>query len=420
MLQWIKLAYRNILRNKRRSVVTMIAIAVGFTSISIYHGYINNAYEGLRWLAICGERLGHLRINKAGWEEQGKLEPHNYMFSKEQTDKIIQLVKEEKDVVLVTPQIQVMGTVTNGLTSIIFIAQGVIPKDEEFITQFWFDVVGYVDEGYDAVIGEKLNESKTYGVLMAKDMASYLKMKPGSDGIVMAQTLSGQMNAMDMQISGVYDTGNDFSNDKFMRFNFNFAQALLDTQSAERVVVMLKHWKDTEQMHDVIAKKLKNAGIDAEIRTWQDLSIAYNKMKSYLDTIFIFLFFIVVTIVLVTIINTMSNTIVERTKEIGTLRALGMKRVGVAKLFALEGALLGVFGSMAGVVLHTIEWSLIRLFPLHYTPPGLSTPVAMRVNMAPWALMLLIVCFIIISTIAAVIPAKSAAKANIVDSLGHP
>ena len=77
MLQWIKLAYRNILRNKRRSVVTMIAIAVGFTSISIYHGYINNAYKGLRWLAICGERLGHLRINQAGWEEQGKLEPHN-------------------------------------------------------------------------------------------------------------------------------------------------------------------------------------------------------------------------------------------------------------------------------------------------------------------------------------------------------
>ena len=173
-------------------------------------------------------------------------------------------------------------------------------------------------------------------------------------------------------------------------------------------------------MNDVIGKKLKKAGIDAEIRTWQHLSIAYNKMKSYLDTIFIFLFFIVVTIVLVTIINTMSNTIVERTKEIGTLRALGIKRLGVAKLFALEGALLGIFGSIAGVALHTIECALIRLFPLHYTPPGLSTPVAMRVNLVPWALMVLIVCFIIISTIAAVIPARSAAKENIVDSLGHP
>ncbi len=419
MIKWINLAYRNILRNKRRSLVTMIAIAVGFTSISLFHGYINNAYEGLRWLAICGERLGHLRINKAGWKEQGKLEPHNYMFSKEQTDQIIRLVREEKDVVLVSPQIQVMGTVTNGLTSIIFIAQGVIPQDEEFINKFWFDVVGYVDEGYDEIIGETLREDKTYGVLMAKDMAHYLKMKPGSNGIVMAQTLTGQMNAMDIEINGVYDTGNDFSNDKFMRFNFNFAQSLLDTQSAERILVMLKHWKHTERMYDRILKKIRNAGIDCEITTWRDLSISYNKMKSYLDTIFVFLFFIVLAIVLVTTINTMSATIVERTREIGTLRALGMKRKGLSNLFAVEGALLGCFGSALGVILHTVEWTVIRLFPLHYTPPGLSTPVAMRVNMVPWALLVLMVCFIVLSTIAAIIPARAAGKKNIVEALGH-
>ncbi|MBN1470642.1 MAG: ABC transporter permease [Syntrophaceae bacterium] len=419
MIKWINLAYRNILRNKRRSLVTMIAIAMGFTSISIFHGYINNAYEGLRWLAICGERLGHLRINKAGWDEQGKLEPHNYMFSKEQTEQIIRLVREEKDVVLVSPQIQVMGTVTNGLTSVIFIAQGVVPQDEEFINKFWFDVVGYVDEGYDEIIGETLREDKTYGVLMAKDMAHYLKMKPGSNGIVMAQTLTGQMNAMDIEINGVYDTGNDFSNDKFMRFNFNFAQSLLDTQSAERILVMLKHWKHTDRMSDLILKKIRNAGIDCEITTWRDLSISYNKMKSYLDTIFVFLFFIVLAIVLVTTINTMSATIVERTKEIGTLRALGMKRKGLSNLFAAEGALLGCFGSALGVILHTIEWTVIRLFPLHYTPPGLSTPVAMRVNMVPWALLALMVCFIVLSTIAAIIPARTAGKKNIVEALGH-
>jgi len=172
-------------------------------------------------------------------------------------------------------------------------------------------------------------------------------------------------------------------------------------------------------MYDLILKKIRNAGIDCEIKTWRDLSISYKKMKSYLDTIFVFLFFIVLAIVLVTTINTMSATIVERTKEIGTLRALGMKRKGVSNLFALEGALLGVFGSALGVILHTIEWTVIRLFPLYYTPPGLSTPVAMRVNMVPWALLVLIVCFIVLSTIAAIIPARAAGKKNIVEALGH-
>ncbi len=67
MMKWIKLAVRNILRNKRRSLVTLLAIGVGFAAISLYYGYIHNVYNGLRIMAIRGEGLGHLRINKAGW-----------------------------------------------------------------------------------------------------------------------------------------------------------------------------------------------------------------------------------------------------------------------------------------------------------------------------------------------------------------
>jgi putative ABC transport system permease protein len=97
-MKWIKLAFRNVLRNKRRSFITIIAIGVGFASISLYHGYIHNAYNGLRLLAVYVEGLGHLRINKAGWQDKGKLEPEKYMFSKEETEKIRRLVGEEKSV----------------------------------------------------------------------------------------------------------------------------------------------------------------------------------------------------------------------------------------------------------------------------------------------------------------------------------
>jgi len=108
-----------------------MAIGIGFAAISIYHGYVHNVYQGLRVMAIRGEGLGHLRINKAGWKEKGKLEPGKYMFSREETETIIQVVKAEKEVILATPQIQVTGLVTNGITSTVFIAQGVIPRDEK-------------------------------------------------------------------------------------------------------------------------------------------------------------------------------------------------------------------------------------------------------------------------------------------------
>ena len=94
-------------------------------------------------MAIRGEGLGHLRINRAGWQEKGKLEPEKYMFSKEDTQKIIKLVTQENGVVLATPQIQVTGIVTNGVASTVFIAQGVVPKDDKTIKAGWASFLPY-------------------------------------------------------------------------------------------------------------------------------------------------------------------------------------------------------------------------------------------------------------------------------------
>lgn len=411
MLKWMKLAVRNILKNKRRSFATLLAIGVGFAAISLYQGYLNNVYSGLRDMAIRQEGLGHLRINKAGWQEKGKLEPEKYMFSKEDTQEIIKLVTEEKGVILATPQIQVTGIVTNGIVSTVFIAQGVIPRDDKIIKGRWASIL--------PIVGQKLSDDKKYGVEIAQDLGKYLNLIPGKDGVVMATTMSGQMNALDMQINGSYDTGNDFSNDKFIRFNFYFAQSLLDTQSAERIVILLNDSKETERMRTVFLKKLKAAGIDCEIRTWKELSMSFSKMTGFLDTMFMFLFTIVLVIVVMTTINTMSMAIVERTREIGTLRALGLKRRGIALLFALEGSFLGFFGSIMGFILHTCVWVIIKIYPPHYTPPAFSMPVPLMVDMVPLMLFVLFMSIVLLSSFSAIIPAMRAARKNIVDTLGH-
>ncbi len=137
MMKWMKLAIRNILRNKRRSFVTLLAIGVGFSAVSLFSGYVSNIYSGLRESAVRGEGLGHLTIYKAGWLEKGKLDPERYMFSKPEVEKITKLTTAEHDVILATPQIQVTGIVSNGITSTIFIAQGVVPKDDRTIKGDW-------------------------------------------------------------------------------------------------------------------------------------------------------------------------------------------------------------------------------------------------------------------------------------------
>jgi putative ABC transport system permease protein len=411
MTKWIKIALRNILKNKRRSFVTLLAISIGYTAVSVFRGYTDNTYEGLRTSAIRGEGLGHLTIYKAGWIEKGKIDPDKYMFSREDIKRITDIAEEEKDVLLATPQLHLSGLVSNGNISTIFLAQGVIPRDDKTIKGTW--------AAFRPVRGNVLDEKKPYGVEMAEDLARHLDVGPGADGVVMASTLDGQMNAMDIQISGIYDSGSDATNDKYMRVPFSFAQSLYDTEKADRIVVLLDDWKKTEQARTRLQGRLSRAGLKCEIKTWNELSLFYSKVKGMFDMIFMFLFSIVFIIVVMSTVNTMGMAVLERTREIGTLRALGLKRRGVSFLFAIEGSLLGLIGSILGVMLNVAVWAVIRAVEPTYIPPGVSTPVPLIVNLVPQTMVGLMIFLILLSLTAAILPARRAARQNVVDALGH-
>jgi len=411
MIKWMRIALRNILKNRRRSLVTLLAIAVGFAAVSLFKGYTDRTYWGIRQMAIRGEGLGHLTIYKKGWLEKGKIEPDRYMFSKSEIQRLIKLVREETHVVLATPQLSISGLVSNGRTSAIFLANGVIPKDEKIIKGQW--------ASFRPVRGKPLDDDKPYGVEVAEDLAKLLDLKPGSDGVVMAPTLDGQMNALDIQVVGVYDTGSEATNDKFIRVPYAFAQSLYDTEKADRIVVLLDDWKNTESERVRLLSRLREAGLPSEIRTWNEISLFYSKVKGMLDMMFLFIFVIVLVIVVMSVVNTMGMAVLERTREIGTLRALGLKRRGVGILFAIEGAMIGLLGSVLGVVLNIAAWAVIRGVEPTYIPPGVSTRVSLVVNLVPGAMVTLVLFLVLLSLMAALLPARRAARQNVVEALGH-
>lgn len=411
MTKWIKIAFRNILKNRRRSLVTILAIAIGFAAVGLFRGYAADTYDGLRVSAIRGEGLGHLTIYKKGWLEYGNIDPDSYMLTKEEIQKTVELVEEEDDVVLATPKIHLSGLVTNGMISTIFLAEGVVPKNDRTIKGSML--------AFRPVKGEMLNEKKPFGVEMAEDLAKLLELKPGTNAVVMAGTLDGQMNALDVEILGVYDTGIPATNDKFIRFSFDYAQSLYDTEKAGQIVVLLDDWRKTYPMRDRLLKRLNQAGLSCEIRTWNELSQFYNKVRSMMDMIFMFLFFIVFVIVVMSVVNTMGMAVLERTREIGTLRALGLKRRGVGTLFAVEGAMIGLLGSFIGLILNIIAWAIIMAVEPTYIPPGVSSPVPLTVKLEPPVALMLMAFLILLSLIAAILPARRAAKQNVVEALGH-
>jgi putative ABC transport system permease protein len=411
MRQYIIIAFRNILKNKRRSFVTLLAIAVGFAAVSLFNGYTHNTYQGLRQSAVRGEGLGHLAIYKQGWLTNGTIEPDQYMLTKAEIQRIIEIVEEEDDVVLATPQIHLSGLVTNGQQSTIFLAKGVVPEDDRTIKGTYY--------AFRPIKGDTLTSKIPYGIEMSEDLANMLNLKPGDDAVVMAGTLDGQMNALDVTIRGLYDTGAAETNDKYIRLPFDYAQSLYDTEKAEQVIVLLDDWRQTEAARIRFLAKLASQNIACEIKTWDERSLFYNQVKQMFDMMFLFMFLIVLVISVMSVVNTMGMSVLERTREIGTLRALGFKRRGVTALFATEGALIGLLGSIVGFILNVIVWALIGYIEPSYIPPGNTTPVPLLVSLVPGFIGGLIIFLILLSLVAAIIPARRAARQNVVDALGH-
>src|SRR5512135_854182 len=135
MKNMTKLALRGLLRNRRRSMVTLLAIAFGFSAIALFAGYTHNVYDGLSRQSIHGELLGHLTLFKRGMRKEGKLDPERYLLTAQEVTAISKLVKEEPHVEMVAPRLALSGLASNGRASTIFIAEGIEPAAVERLRQ---------------------------------------------------------------------------------------------------------------------------------------------------------------------------------------------------------------------------------------------------------------------------------------------
>jgi putative ABC transport system permease protein len=419
MKNMIKLALRGLARNRRRSMMTLLAIAFGFSAITLFAGYTHNVYDGLARQSIHGEMLGHLTLSKRGMRREGKLDPERYLMTADDVRKISKLVQDDSHVKLVAPRLAFSGLVSNGRASTIFIAQGIEPEavvklrqgsltDEERKSGMFDNMKMRLDADHPEVVS------------LSEGLVELLHLSEGQQAQVLVNTLTGQANALDVTLGKGFNTGNAGSNDKFAFVSLSLARTLLDAEGrADRLTILLDDRNNTEMMRDRLLEKLKAAGFDIEIMTWEELSDFYTQVHGMFDMIFGFIFSIVLTVVIMSVANSMSMTVVERTREIGTLRSIGLKRSGVVRLFTTESMLLSLIGCTAGLLLtFGVRWG-INMAHISYIPPNSVSRVPLLVDMDAGRTLFTFVLMGLVGTLAAYMPARRAAKKDIIDALGH-
>lgn len=331
----IQLAWRNIWRNKMRSAVILCSISIGIFAgiavLSLYQGMIDGRVK-----TVIEEETGHIQI-------------HNpYFPSDQELSQTIPASEVLKDELIKTSGVQAISgrTITLGMLSTTSGSKGVqidgINPEEEYKTSGLHLKI---------INGNYFDRKKKHQVLIGKKLADKLKLHPGSKLILTMSDTVNNLVAGSFRVAGVYRQTNAVPEEKTVYVLKNDLNELLNlTNEDHEISILLKNTDSTES----ILNQLKIKHPDLLIRSWKEISPELTLLIKTIDRYSTIILIIIFIALAFGIINTMLMAILERTKEIGMMIALGTGRVRMFGIVMLETTFLTLAGTPPGIVISRI------------------------------------------------------------------
>jgi putative ABC transport system permease protein len=401
------LAWRNVVRQRRRSLLMIAVVTFGFAAFALAGGFIAQSFEALREGTI--RSVGDLQIvdrRAVAQSEEATLE-----FGIQDAGRARKIATQDPGVAAVLPRIDFVGLATNGTRSVPFLGVGVDPGPEAAATLAPELIVS----------GRYLSGNGGDGIVLGTGLASALGVKPGDRVTLMATTPDGSLNALDGIVAGLADVRIKELNDRYLAGGIGLVSRLLQSGgTVSKLVVFLRPRASEDGAAARLAKALQAAGYPTVIRRWQDLAVFYGQVRLLYIGIFGFVGAVLVVIVILSAAIVMTMAVTERTREIGTLRALGTRPSGILRMFLAEGAVIALGGCAAGVVLAFVIRAVLNASGLVLPPPpGATHGMPINVKLYPLAYAAGLVAMVLTMGIASFFPARRASRVAIVDALTH-
>jgi putative ABC transport system permease protein len=401
-------ALLNLSRHVRRTAVALLTIATGFAALSLFAGYTADVYRGMQDQAIYGEMLGHMTLYKTGLREQGRLQPEKWILTTRDIERATAAVRRAHPEARVFARLSMKGLVSNGRVSTIFIAEGIDPQDMRILRGPLADASG------------ALESDKPVGVSLSRGLSSLLSLNEGADLSLLSSTIRGQANALDATVIDTYDTGTLATNDMSIYVPLELGRSLLDAPGqADRLTVVLPDLDQLDEVRARIQAELGKEGLVLTVQPWRDAAVTYRQVKAMFDLIFAFMFAILLALCMMALVNVVGMNVVERSREIGALRALGMRQATTRHLFTVEAMWMVVLGCAVGLALTLLLRAGINSAHLGFTPPNSTDRVPLTIGIDPLRMALIAAAFAVGGTLSAWFTARRAARRPIIDALGH-
>lgn len=422
ILKLTKLAYRNLFRNKKRTLTAIVITASGCAAMSIAMGYYAFSIDSLKEMTIRNGYTGsggssHIQITDARLNIEQEKETLEYGI--ENSDSIMAEIKTYLDIDYVMPRVSFGGLLSNGNNTFPFMGIGVHYEEEARLRG------GLSEIDSDLIrVGEEIRplKNKPNSVLLGTILAKSLNAKEGDILLLYSTTVSGAVNAVDVEVAGIMSTGMNESDKYYLLANLEMVQELLVTNKVSNICLMFKNRENFAQKKEQLEQKLYSISQSQKLKLydWKEYGEFYKAIRDLFNIMFSFMGLIIIVIILLSCWNIMNMTTMERIKEIGTLRAIGLSIKNINIIFLLEAFLIGLFGILIGLALQFLIAYIINALQIIMPPtPGMNQGYKLQVYSFTSYQPLIAIGMLIIITLSSISSFFLIRKYSITEALGH-
>ena len=398
----MKLAIRNVLRQKVRTGMTLAAIIFGVMGLILAGGFVQDIFIQLGE-AIIHSQTGHIQVFKKDFLEKGTRSPERFLI--DEPEKLAAKLARHEEVESVMSRLYFSGLLNNGKRDLAIIGEGIEPDKEVKLGSF-----------ITITAGRQLTNKDRDGILLGDGVAKTLGLKPGDRVTLVMTAAEGAMNTLDFEVIGVFQSFSKDFDSRAVRIPLPSAQELLVTKGANLMVLALHKTEDTSKVVARLTGELQGGPLD--LRSWSSLSDFYDKAVQLYDRQFGVLQMIILLMVLLSVANSVNMSVFERQGEFGTMQALGNRSGDLVRLIITESAIIGLAGALLGILLGVLAALAISAIGIPMPPPpNANLGYTAYIRIVPFNLLTSGLVGFVGTVLASIVPAFKVTRVPVVDAL---
>ena len=345
----LKIALRNIFRQKRRTILTALAMIAGFTLSSLFIGLSDGAYGNIITM-FTRNRIGHIQVHREGYLDKPSL-----YETIDDYPSVGETIQSTTGVEAWTPRVYAAGLGSVGEKSTAVQVIGVDVARETQATRF----------DQKMIEGSVLAETASHEAVIGKGLAKILSGTVGSEIVIFSQGADGSLANDVYKIVGIAESGGDVTDRVACYLHIEDAQELFVLEGRiHEIVVIISNINQVSKVTDAIKARLNNSTLD--VAPWQVVAKSFYRAMKVDQQGDAIARWVIMLIVAIGVLNTVLMSVLERTREYGVLKAVGTKPTQIFWLVICEVVIIAIGSIAVGALLGVLANYLLSIYGITY------------------------------------------------------